>query len=58
MVTITEKQYNEKPEDYKGVYSSDEIHGTNLNGRRTLLYWEEKKGTCLLVEGESLTIIS
>ena len=57
MITITEKEYNQKSNDYKSIYSSDIIHGTNLNGRRTLLHWEEGVGTCLLIEGESLIII-
>ena len=56
MFTITEKKYNEKHQDYKGVYSSDEIHGTNHNGKRTLLAWDN--GTCLLIEGESLKIVT
>jgi hypothetical protein len=57
MITITEKQYKEKPNCYKSIYSSDIIHGTNLNGRRTLLHWEQGEGTVLLIEGESFIII-
>jgi hypothetical protein len=56
MITISEKEYNQKPNDYKSIYSSDSVHGTNLDGRRTLLHWEEGLGTCLLIEGESLII--
>jgi len=54
MIIISEKEYNQKHNDYKGIYSSDIIHNTNLNGRRTLLHWDN--GTCLLIEGESLII--
>lgn len=56
MITLTQKQYNDKPNDYRGIYSSDNIHNTNLNGRRTLLYWLPGEGTVLLIEGESLII--
>jgi hypothetical protein len=55
MYTITEEQYKAKPKDYKGVWSSDDFRGTNFNGRRTLMVW--LNGTCLLIEGESLTIV-
>jgi hypothetical protein len=57
MYTITEKQYSEKPNDYKGVYSSDFQHGTNFNGKRTLLTWLKGEGTCLLIESKSFEIV-
>jgi len=57
MYKITETEYKNTPNDYKGVYSSDEIHGTNFNGKRTLMRWIEGEGTCLLIEDNSLEII-
>jgi hypothetical protein len=57
MYTITEKQYNDKPNDYKSIYSSDFQHGTKLNGKRTLLTWLKREGTCLLIEGQSFEIV-
>jgi hypothetical protein len=56
MHTITEKQYNDKGKDCKGIWTSDEIHGTNCNGKRTLMTW--LNGTCLLIEGKSLKIVA
>lgn len=55
--TILESDYLKKPDSYKGIYSSDNVHGTKLNGKRTLLYWDREGGTCLLIEGLSLKIV-
>lgn len=55
MYQITESEYYQKHKDFRGVYSSDDIHGTNWNGRRTLTIYNN--GTVLLIEGESLEII-
>ena len=57
MYTITAEQYENKPKDYKGIYDSDEIRGTNLNGRKTLLTWIKNEGTVLLIENESFKIV-
>lgn len=57
MYTITAEQYESKPKEYKSVYSSDEIHGTNFNGKRTLLIWEHGNGTTLLIEDQSFKIV-
>ena len=57
MYTITELKYSEKHKDYKSVYSSDFMHGTNFDGKRTLLHWENGSGTCLLIEGQSFLIV-
>lgn len=56
-LTITEGEYSEVYKDYKGIYSSDDIHGTNFDGRRTLLTWIEGEGTVLLIEGSGLKIV-
>lgn len=53
---ITEDDYNAIHTDYRGVYSSDEIHGTNYNGRRTMLDYNDGE-TTLLIEGEHFEII-
>ena len=55
MYIITKKEYYKKHKDFRGVYSSDHINNTNLNGRRTMLYYNN--GTKLLIEGLSLKII-
>jgi hypothetical protein len=57
MYTITAEQYENKPKEYKSVYGSDEIHGTNFNGKKTLLIWEPGSGTTLLIEGQSFKIV-
>lgn len=56
MVTISEKDYNAKHKDFRGVWSSDEIHGTNYNGKRTMLA-NENGSTVLLIEGVNFEII-
>lgn len=53
--SVTEQQYANTHRDFKGVYSSDNIHGTNHNGKRTLLT-SVNGATVLLIEGESLEI--
>jgi len=57
MYTITKEEYANTHNDFKGVYSSDDIHGTKLNGRKTILKFIEGKGTCLLTEGVSFIIV-
>lgn len=57
MYTITEKKYASISKDYRGVYDSDHIHGTNFDGKRTLLTWLQGEGTVLLIEGQSLNIV-
>jgi hypothetical protein len=54
---ITKQEYDKLHEDYKGIYSSDDIHGTKLNGKRTLVKWLENIGTVLLIEGESFEFV-
>jgi hypothetical protein len=56
MYTITEQEYNAKHKDYKGVWSSDNIHGTNHDGKRTMLHYGEG-GTCLIIESVHFTIV-
>ena len=55
MYTITKKQYNETPNDYKSVWSSDFQHGTNYNGLKTLLHYDN--GTCLIIENVHFKIV-
>ena len=55
MYTITEEQYNAKHQDFKGVWSSDHIHNTNYNGKRTMLHYD--KGTCLIIEDTHFKIV-
>lgn len=50
MYTITKKQFNALSDSYAGTWSSDDIHGTNYNGLKTLLIWEPGAGTCLIIE--------
>ena len=57
MYTMTLKQYNDTHSDYKSVWSSDSVHGTNFNGLRTIIKWEPNAGTCLLIEGQSFKIV-
>lgn len=57
MVQITEEEYEKLPSDYKSVWTSDDIHGTNYNGKRTKLHWDNEHGTVLLIEGVSFEII-
>lgn len=56
MYTITQNQFNALHSDYKGVWSSDNIHGTNHNGKRTILHYDN--GTCLLIEGDHFKIVT
>ena len=58
MYTITQEQLNKVPNDYKGIYSSDNIHGTNYDGLKTLLIWEEGKGTVLLIENFGFKVVA
>lgn len=55
MYTITLQKYNALHGDFRGVWSSDNIHGTNHDGKRTMLHYDN--GTCLLIEGEHFTIV-
>lgn len=55
LITITETQYNAKHQDFRGIWSSDDIHGTNYNGKRTMMHYD--KGTCLLIEGVGFKIV-
>lgn len=55
--TITEREYNAMHNDYRGVWDTDNMHGTNYNGRRTLLTWIKGQGTTLIIEGASLKIV-
>jgi hypothetical protein len=55
MYTITKQQFNDKHKDLKGVWSSDFQHGTNYDGLKTLLHWEN--GTCLIIENIHFIIV-
>lgn len=55
MNTITEKEYNAKHQDFRGIWSSDHIRGTNYNGKRTMLHYD--KGPCLLIEDVNFIIV-
>jgi hypothetical protein len=60
MVTITESQYYSKHRDYRGVWSTDrsDIPGwkaEDFMGKRTMLHYDN--GTCLIIEGQTLTIV-
>lgn len=57
-IEITKSAYDKLHEDYRGIYTSDDIHGTKLNGKRTMFKWLEDIGTVLLVEGESFEFIA
>jgi len=49
MYTITEREYDAKPQDYRSV---------SQDGERMLLVWDKVKGTRLIVEGSSLMIVN
>lgn len=55
MKTITKEEYNNIHQDYKGIWNSDHIHGTNNNGKKTLMHYDN--GTCLLIEGVGFEIV-
>jgi hypothetical protein len=55
MYTITLEQYNAKHQDFRSVWSSDHIHNTNYNGKRTMMIWDN--GTCLIIEDVHFKIV-
>jgi hypothetical protein len=55
MKEITKEEYYSQHPDFRGVYSSDHIHNTNYNGRRTMLD-NDNGATVLLIEGEHFKI--
>lgn len=55
MKTITLQEYLKKHTDYRGIWESD--HTPEYIGKRTMLDYDEKYGTVLLIEGFSLKII-
>ena len=57
MLKITKKDFDKIPNDYKSIYSSDYLHGTNYDGKRTFIKWIEGIGTCLLIESIDFEII-
>ena len=56
MKIITKSEWKKIPKDYKDVWTSDDIRGTNFNGRKTMMVAGEG-GSTLLIEGESFEII-
>ena len=56
MKKITESEWAKIPKDYKSIWSSDDMRGTNFNGRKTIMVSGEG-GSTLLIEGESFEII-
>jgi hypothetical protein len=56
MKRITETEWNAIPKDYKDVWTSDDVRGTNYNGRRTWMVAGDN-GSTLLIEGVSFEII-
>ena len=58
MHTITKDQFNKIPKDYKDVWDSDSIHGTNHNGKRTFIRLGETGGTCLEIEDVTFKIVN
>jgi len=57
MTILDQKEYAKIHEDYKGIYSSDEIHGTKFNGKKTWLRWIENVGTVLLIEDQDFKLV-
>lgn len=55
MYTISKKQFDETHKNCKGVWSSDFQHGTNYNGLKTLMHWDN--GTCLIIESIHFKIV-
>lgn len=57
MNTITQLQFDNYPSDYKGVWTNDHWHGTNFNGKKTIILYNTG-GTTLLIENVSFIIVS
>lgn len=55
MKTITEQEFYNKPKSHTGVWSNPE-HPEYI-GKRTMLDYDEKHGTVLLIEGYSLRVV-
>jgi hypothetical protein len=56
MYTITKEKFNSLHKDHAGTWSSDCYHGTNYDGLKTLLHWDN--GTCLLIETIHFKIVN
>jgi len=56
MIYISEQDWKKIPTDYKSVWSSDEIHGTRNNGKKTWMK-SEKGSSVLLIEGTGFKIV-
>lgn len=63
MKVITEKEYLKKPESSTGIWDTErtdllgwEVIRSQYMGKRTMLDYDKKYGTVLLIEGLNLTI--
>lgn len=56
MLEITKEEYEKIHNDYKGKWSSDYLHGTRWNGRKTMMH-NDNGATSLLIEGIGFKII-
>ena len=63
MIIISKKEWERKSKDYKGAWTKDsypivkkELPESYI-GKRTCLYNDGKKGTCLITEGVHFNII-
>jgi hypothetical protein len=64
MKTMTESEYNAINKDYRGVWTTERTDQADWAavrhlhmGKRTILSYDNKHGTCLLIEGSGLTIV-
>ena len=55
-ILITKKDWAKIPKNYKSVWSSDNIHGTSHNGKKTWMKGENGM-TVLLIENSGFKII-
>lgn len=65
MKKITLEEYNALPDDYRGIWNTErwdipdwaEKREKHI-GKRTMMTYDDKVGTCLLIEGLSFEIIN
>ena len=56
MKYISKEDYANLHNDYKGIWSSDNIYETNHNGKKTML-GSYNEGSVLLIEGKHFEIV-
>lgn len=57
MKQIKLADYNKISNDYKGIFSDYQGLNPELKGKRTILEYDPKRGTCLIFEGIHFEII-